>query len=92
MKKYNKINLKKTTFEDIATLQSYFYSKKKVYACFKIFEILGKKVPKYNQKLIKPSISTYFLELVSLIRLYLASKNLYRALKLFNKITSKFIR
>lgn len=91
MKNSNRIHLKKTTFGDIATLQSYFYSKKKVEACFKIYKLLGKKVPKYKQELIKPSISTYILEITIQIRLYLASKNNLRILAWYNTIVSRLI-
>lgn len=85
----NSINLKKTTFDDISTLQSYFYSKKKVGAIFDILKILGRKLPKYNQELLNSSFSTYILGIIILIRLSLASKNHFHILVIYNTIVKK---
>jgi coenzyme F420 hydrogenase subunit beta len=91
MNRFQEIDIKKTTFEDISSLQSYFYSKKKVEARFKIFKLFGKKIPEYNQELIKPSVSTYILDISIQISLYLASKNYLRVLIIYNKIINNII-
>ena len=69
-----KVEIWKISSSDIATHQSYFYSKKRLKACSRLFRLLGKSSPIYETKLLKPSFYTYLSQILLHSRTLLASK------------------
>ncbi|MGB2841623.1 MAG: Coenzyme F420 hydrogenase/dehydrogenase, beta subunit C-terminal domain [Halobacteriota archaeon] len=82
-----KIEIWRVSSSDVATSQGYFHSKKNVKACFHLFRLLGKKIPIYNQELLKPPLITYLWELDLHLRTLLASRRcLWGLLKVYTFI------
>ena len=82
-----KVEVWRVSSSDVATLQSYFHSKKNVKAVFNLFRLLGKKIPIYNQELLKPPLITYLWELDLHLRTLLASRRcLWGLLKMYTFI------
>ncbi|MBA7560546.1 hypothetical protein ES708_02172 [subsurface metagenome] len=82
-----KIEIWKISSSDVATSQGYFYLKKNVKTCFHLFSLIGKNIPIYNQKLLKPSLSTYLLEILCYLRTLLASRHcLWKLLRMYTFI------
>ena len=85
-----KIEIWGTSSSDVATLQGYFHSKKNVKAVFYLFRLLGKKIPIYNQELLKPPLLTYLLEISLHLRTLLASRRyLWGVLKVYTFIYTR---
>ena len=79
-----KVEIWRISSSDVATSQGYFHSKKNVKAVFYLFRLLGKKIPIYNQELLKPSLITYLLEISLHLQTLLASRRcLWRLLKMY---------
>ena len=85
-----KVEIWRVSSIDVATLQSYFHSKKNVKAVFYLFRPLGKKIPIYNQELLKPPLLAYLLEISLHLRTLLASKRyLWGVLKIYTFIYTR---
>ena len=69
-----KVEIWRVSSSDVATSQGYFYSKKNVKAVFYLFRLIGKKIPIYNQELLKPPLLTYLLEISLHLQTLLASR------------------
>lgn len=79
-----KINSKEATYA-----QGYVYLKKNAKASFRLFALLGKKIPSYNQELINPQMHYYIQEVDRHLRTLLASKRyLWCLLILYTFISS----
>ena len=88
-----KIEIWRVSSSDVATSQGYFYSKKNVKAVFHLFRLLGKNTPIYNQKLLKPPLSTYLLEISLHLRTLLASRGyLWSLLKVYTFIYTLMLK
>ena len=85
-----KVEIWSVSSSDVATSQGYFHSKKNVKAVFYLFRLLGKKIPIYNQELLKPSLTTYLLEISLHLQTLLASRRyLWRVLKMYTFIYTR---
>jgi coenzyme F420 hydrogenase subunit beta len=85
-----KVEIWRVSSSDVATSQGFFYSKKRVKAVFYLFRLLGKKIPIYNQELLKPSLTTYLLEISLHLQTLLASRRyLWRVLKMYTFIYTR---
>ena len=85
-----KVELWRVSSSDVATSQGYFYSKKNVKAVFNLFRLIGKKIPIYNQELLKPSLITYLLEISLHLQTLLASRRYFwRMLKVYGFIYTR---
>lgn len=69
-----KVSLKKLSRDQIVFSQSLHQSKMNFYARVKIFKILGRSVPLFNQQKYEPSFADYLGALVSCLRLLISSK------------------
>lgn len=79
-----KVEIWRVSSSDVATSQGYFYSKKNVKAVFNLFRLLGKKIPIYNQELLKPPLSSYLQEISLHLQTLLASRRyLWGLLKMY---------
>ena len=85
-----KVEIWRVSSSDVATSQGYFHSKKNVKAVFYLFRLLGKKIPIYNQELLKPSLTTYLLEISLHLQTLLASRRCFwRMLKVYGFIYTR---
>ena len=88
-----KVEIWRVSSSDVATSQGYFHSKKNVKAVFYLFRLLGKKIPIYNQELLKPSLITYLLEISLHLRTLLASRRyLWSLLKVHTSIYNLMLK
>ena len=88
-----KVEIWRISSSDVATSQGYFHSKKNVKAVFNLFRLLGKNIPIYNQELLKPSLSTYLLEISLHLRTLLASRRyLWSLLKVYTFIYTLMLK
>ena len=83
-----KIEIWKISCHDVASLQSYFYSKKYINARFLLLRFFGKKIPHYNQQLLSPPLNSYLFEIILNIPVsFLASRQcLWEALLIYTYI------
>jgi len=89
-----KIEIAKISSHDIAALQGYFYSKKYVKARFHLLSLIGKKIPRYTNKLPNPTIFNYFNEIVCSSPIsYFASKwYLWKFLEIYTFIYQNLLK
>jgi coenzyme F420 hydrogenase subunit beta len=88
-----KVEIWKVSSSDVATSQGYFHSKKRVKAVFNLFRLIGKKIPIYNQELLKPHLITYLQEISLHLQTLLASRRyLWRVLKMYTFIYALMLK